>query len=205
MIEPLRIEDESRAVSVLAAAFRDNPLNGAVIRSEDPERRLRSNECGMRSLLPAARVHGQVLVARDDGELSGALVASPPGRFPLPSPGFVSRLRVVLGQGWSVANRWGEVFVALEALHPIEPHWYLGTLGVAPHKQRRGLGLSLLREWLRGVDRDGVCAYLETDTERNVGFYGVVGFELEGEIEVLGARIWRMRRPAAGTGGAATQ
>jgi ribosomal protein S18 acetylase RimI-like enzyme len=158
----------------------------------------------MRSLVPTARVHGQVLVARDEGELSGALVASPPGRFPLPSAGVVSRLRVVLGQGWSVATRWGEVFVALEALHPIEPHWYLGTLGVAPHKQRRGFGLSLLREWLRAVDRDGVGAYLETDTERNVGFYGSVGFEVEGEIEVLGAPIWRMSRPPAPTGATAT-
>jgi len=205
LIEPLRAADESRAVSVLAAAFRDNPLNRAVIRSDDPDRRLRSNEYGMRSLIPTARVHGRVLVARDGGELSGALVASPPGRFPLPSPGIVSRLRVVIGQGWSVATRWGDVFVALEALHPREPHWYLGTLGVAPDKQRRGLGLALLREWLQGVDRDGVGAYLETDTERNVGFYGTVGFELEGEIEVLGAPIWRMRRLPAATGAPATQ
>ena len=58
---------------MLARAFRDNPLNRAVIRSGDPSTRLRSNLHGMRSLLPAAAANGQILVARDSGRVTTEL------------------------------------------------------------------------------------------------------------------------------------
>jgi ribosomal protein S18 acetylase RimI-like enzyme len=195
LIEALAECDEAEAAVALAEAFRDNPLNRAVIGSDDPIARVRSNEHGMRVLLPTARRHGLVRTVRHDGAIAGVLIASPPGTFPLPPSGLVSRLRLVFQQGWQVSRRWGEVFDTLAWLHPAEPHWYLGTLGIAPPHQRRGLGRALLRDWLPGVDRDGVIAYLETDGEHNVGFYGSVGFEVEAETDVLGVRVWRMRRP----------
>jgi ribosomal protein S18 acetylase RimI-like enzyme len=99
-----------------------------------------------------------------------------------------------LGQGWQTACRWGEVFKQLEALHPIEPHWHLGTLGVDPTFQGRGVGAGLLSSWLNGVDRDGAPAYLETDNERNIAFYERAGFYLDGEGSIFGVSVWRMRR-----------
>lgn len=193
-VSPLREADLMPAVALLAGAFRDNPLNRAVIRSDDPDRRLRSNLHGMRGLLPVARDHGCVLGARSDGRLVGVLVSSPPGCFPLPAPGLVQRLRCLIGQGWNVTQRWGEVYEALELLHPLEPHWYLGTLGVEPSQQRRGVGAALVARWVIEVDREGLPAYLETDRERNVDFYGRAGFEVAGETQVLGVPIWRMTR-----------
>jgi GNAT superfamily N-acetyltransferase len=150
----------------------------------------------MRLLVPAARSHGQLLAARVQGRLAAALVAAPPFAYPLSAPGLAARVRCVLGQGLPVARRWGCVFRALDALHPREPHWYLGTLGVDPEVQGRGVGSALLAAWLAGADRDGLPAYLETDRERNVGFYARAGFELAGETQVLGVRIWRMWRQA---------
>jgi ribosomal protein S18 acetylase RimI-like enzyme len=99
-----------------------------------------------------------------------------------------------LRQGWQTASRWGEVFELLETLHPKEPHWYLGTLGVDPSFQNRGVGAALLSSWIAGVDRDGATAYLETDTARNISFYERAGFTLDGETSILGVPVWCMRR-----------
>ena len=41
-------------------------------------------------------------------------------------------------------------------------------------------------------------AYLETDEEQNVRFYGRYGFEVVGEVEVLGVSNWFMLRTARG-------
>jgi GNAT superfamily N-acetyltransferase len=197
-IGPLADSQLPQMVDVLARAFCSNPLNRAVVRSDDPDRCFRSNRHSMRALLPIARRHGQVLVATLDGEVVGGLVASPPGRSPLPPPPLMGRLRFLMRQGWSVARRWEVVFEALDSLHPVEPHWYLGVLGVEGFAQSRGVGAALLSRWLVGVDRDAMPAYLETDSEGNVRFYERVGFSLDGEISILGVRAWRMKRPPAG-------
>lgn len=181
---------------MLARAFRDNPLNRAVVRSRDAERCRRVNVSGMRALLPVASQRGRVQVACRAGDIVGALVSTPPFAYPLPAPHFVSRIRCLLEQGWGISVRWGQAFSALDAAHPVEPHWYLGTLGVDPPRQGEGFGTALLRSWLEEVDRDGEAAYLETDTEHNVQFYRRVGFEVAGDLDVLGARIWRMWRAA---------
>jgi GNAT superfamily N-acetyltransferase len=183
---------------MLARAFRDNPLNRAAIRSNDPRRRLHSNRHGMRSLLPAATARGQLLVARCSERVVGALIAAPPGAYPLPPPPPLQRIRCLLGQGFRVAARWGQAFAELDAQHPLEPSWYLGTLGVEPASQGRGVGTELLETWILQVDRDRSPAYLETDLQANVGFYARFGFALAGEIEVLGTPIWRMWREPAG-------
>jgi len=184
------------AVQLLARAFRDNPLNLAVIGSDDPARRLRVNAHGLRSLLPTAHAHGRVRALRVGGELAAVLIAAPPDAFPLPAPSLVRRLRTSFGQGLHVARRWAAVFEALAPLHPPEPHWYLSTLGVDPGQQRRGLGRALLAAWLAEVDRDATCAYLETDRPENVAFYEHAGFATLGETRIFSVPVWRMRRPA---------
>jgi GNAT superfamily N-acetyltransferase len=181
---------------MLARAFRDNPLNVAVIGSADSARRLRCNLHGMRASLDSAIRHGEALTASLGGCVAGGLVAVPPGAYPLPAPGPLRQLRCLLGQGWAAASRWGEVFEVLRAHHPALPHWYLGTLGVDPPLQRRGVGAALLRAWIERVDGSRMPAYLETDRESNLPFYAHVGFEPAGCIEVLGVQIWRLRRPA---------
>lgn len=195
-MSPLTGAERALARVLLARAFRDNPLNRAVIGHGDPEERLRANLHSMRSLLPVAQRHGCVLGARVAGGLAGVLVAAPPFAYPLPPPPLLERLRCLLGQGVGVARRWNRVFEALDGLHPEEPHWYLGTLGVAPEQQRRGVGTSLLASWLARVDRESAPAYLETDFAHNVAFYARAGFETLRETRVLGVPVWCMRRPA---------
>lgn len=191
--------ETARARTLLACAFRDNPLNVAVIgAASTPARRERCNAVGMRNLLRAAARHGVVLGARVAGRPVGVLVAAPPGAFPFPAPPPGAQLRTLLVQGLRVASRWRDVFEALERGRPSEEHWYLGLLGVDPRSQGAGVGTALLGHWLPQVDAEGHPAYLETDREENLRFYGRQGFGVVGEIDVLGVRVWRLRRAAAG-------
>jgi ribosomal protein S18 acetylase RimI-like enzyme len=193
-IEPLALDALGQAVDVLARAFRDNPLNTAVLVSRSPDARQRCNAHGMRAFLPVAREHGFTLTARRDARVAGVLVAASPSDYPLPLPRPLPRLRSVLGQGLRAARRWGHVFETLQGYHPRDPHWYLATLGVAPDRQRQGIGTALLRRWLARVDADGIASYLETDRSENIPFYERAGFEVVTDARVFQTTVWLMRR-----------
>lgn len=196
------IEAHAEAARVLAHAFRDNPLNQAVVK-KGPRKRIRSNYYGMRALLDTA--HGRALswcLRADPGTgkrapipVRGVLIAAAPGYYPLPAPSVWHQLRFLWGQSIGIRRRWAEVFHALEALHPVEQHWYLALLGVDPDHQGGGFGSAMLRRFAERVDQDAVPAYLETDRAENVAFYGQVGFDVVHEVEVLGVRVWCMKRP----------
>jgi GNAT superfamily N-acetyltransferase len=82
------------------------------------------------------------------------------------------------------------------------PHWYLGYLGTRRDRQGQGLGTQMLREVLAGLDTEGVPAYLESSSERNLPLYERNGFRVVGELQALGhgPTIWRMwREPQPGT------
>lgn len=67
--------------------------------------------------------------------------------------------------------------------HPQEPHWYLSIIGVDPSRQGQGLGAALLKEGLRRCDADGLPAYLESSSPKNVPLYERHGFEVTGLIK----------------------
>ena len=96
-------------------------------------------------------------------------------------------------------RRWGQIYRELESAHPIEPHWYLAVLGVAPEHQRRGNGASLLRAFLAQVDAEGKPSYLETDREENIAFYSQAGYRVVREVSVLDVPVWCMWREAGGS------
>jgi len=192
-IRPLEERELSHAVSLLARAFQDNPLNRAVIQG-DSARRLRSNRYGMRASLEASWPVATHLGAFAGGRLRGALIAAAPGTLPFPLPTPWQQLRCLWGQGWATARRWSELHEALSGGHPPGSHAYLDLLGVEPGAQRQGLGRALLSAWHQQVDAEGAASYLETDRERNLAFYSGVGYRVLGEEKLLGVRIWRLWR-----------
>lgn len=201
-IAPLSGEELPGAVHVLAHAFRDNPLNRAVVGGR-AERRLRSNQLGMEVHLPLAHRYGEMRGAWRDGQLAGVLVSVPSFRWPLPAPAWRARLLLAFRQGLRVASRWAEVSEALAAQHPLGAHVYLATLGVAPAYQGQGVGRALLAAWLAEVDVADGWAWLETDREECLPLYQGVGFEIRGEMEILGVPVHPMeRRPRTAHGGA---
>jgi GNAT superfamily N-acetyltransferase len=76
------------------------------------------------------------------------------------------------------------------------PHWYLGYLGTRRGRQGQGLGTQMLRAVLADADTDGVPAYLESSSERNLPLYERHGFRVVGELRALGRgpTLWRMWR-----------
>jgi ribosomal protein S18 acetylase RimI-like enzyme len=85
--------------------------------------------------------------------------------------------------------------------HPVEPHWYLSLIGVAPDYQDRGLGGALLGAMIKEVDGAGLPAYLESTNVRNLTLYERFGFERLGLIQVDDCPpmfpMFRPRRQAA--------
>ena len=88
MVE-LRAGDAEAAVRLLARAFRDNPLNRAVI-GAGAEHRERVNAAGLRPQVPAILESGWALAARSapeaSGALAGVLLATPPEGHALRTP-----------------------------------------------------------------------------------------------------------------------
>jgi ribosomal protein S18 acetylase RimI-like enzyme len=183
------------AADVLARAFRDNPLNRAVVGGSEA-RRVRANRAGVRAYLPLALERAHVAAARADEGLLGVLVGTPPWRWPLPAPGPLGLLRLCLGQGFGVARRWAEVSRQLREHHPGQPHWYLATLGVEPACWGRGAGRGLLADLVARVDADATRAYLETDRPELEPFYASAGFAVQERVEVYGVPVLLMERPA---------
>lgn len=79
-----------------------------------------------------------------------------------------------------------------------EEHWHIGPVGVEPGYQGLGIGRAVMEALCAELDDFGRVGWLETNKERNIRFYGSLGFELAGEALSLGVPSWFMRRDPAG-------
>jgi len=132
------------------------------------------------------------------GDASAAALWAAPGAWAMPLS------QVILEAAPSALAFRGRLLRALRTQLQIErlhagqtrPHWYLGYLGTRSDRQGQGLGTRMLREVLAGLDTDGVPAYLESSSERNLPLYERNGFRVVGELRALGdgPTIWRMWR-----------
>jgi ribosomal protein S18 acetylase RimI-like enzyme len=96
--------------------------------------------------------------------------------------------------------RLGAIRRDMAAHHPKEPrHAYLWFLGVAPAAQGRGVGSALLRAANARLDAEGLPAYLETATTRNVALYKRHGFKVISEHKARcdAPTMWSMWREPA--------
>ena len=191
-MRPARSGDAPDLAAALARAFFDDPVT--VWANPSAAKRLRRTERFFLGRVRALLPHGLSFAtdARD-----GAAVWSPPDGWQMgvreflhDLPGFLSphTPRVLRGMH------------GVERRHPRAPHYYLSILGVDPPRQREGVGARLLGPILRRCDEEGVGAYLETGTERNVRFYSRHGFRVTDEVPLPGGpSMWLMWRNPAGT------
>lgn len=183
--------DVDRLAAALAAAFEDDPIFRWLIpnRARRLARLVRFFKLELRHVvLPAGRVWTV------DGE-SGASLELPPGAWKmsiatqfLHGPAFARVFGARLAHATALITR-------MERRHLREPHYYIPYIGLAPHAQGRGLGSALLRPTLERCDREGLPAYLEATSERNVALYLRHGFQHLAEF-TLGSSppLWPMRR-----------
>ena len=62
------------------------------------------------------------------------------------------------------------------------PHWYGWMVAVKP--ECRGMGKIILNHCWNVADENNLPIYLETSTEKNVGLYEYMGFELRDQIHI---------------------
>jgi len=79
---------------------------------------------------------------------------------------------------------------------PEEPLLYLSHIGVAPSRQRSGLGSALMRDGLERADALGVPSWLETSRAENAAYYEGFGYRtlVDEDAPEGGPHIWFMRR-----------
>jgi GNAT superfamily N-acetyltransferase len=187
--------DVPRLASTMARAFYDGPVVGDWC-MPDASRRGERLERGFRLSLERIYLRHGECYASDS--VAGAAFWLPPDTWGLGAMEQVrlaARMAAIHARG---VPRILRVLAYLEARHPHEPHYYLAFVGVQPEGQGRGIGSALLAPVLECCDRDGVPAYLEATSERNLALYERHGFEV---VETLrlpkgGPPVWRMWRPA---------
>ena len=91
--------------------------------------------------------------------------------------------------------RYGVMWDWIDMQLPDEPHWFLDAIAVEEAHRSQGIGAALVGWGLERAATDGVAAFLETGSDRTVGYYERFGFRVvhEGEPAVDGPHVWFMR------------
>ncbi len=193
-VGPLGPGAAETALDVLSRGMRDNPVHLAAF-GQDPDLRRKRLRRVFEGAFEAMDWGTNMLAARgSDGTIVGVCGTLPPGACRL---GVRQQLRVlpgVLSTGPRVTvrvMRWQGVWAKMD---PEGPHWHLGPVAVDAPLQGMGVGSRLMQAFCARVDAVGEAAYLETDKGINVHFYERFGFEVVGEVEVLGVPNWFMSR-----------
>jgi ribosomal protein S18 acetylase RimI-like enzyme len=192
-------ELQDEAADALGRAFINDPTFVAIVpHIKDPGLRAKALRELFRVMFVVERRTGQPTFGIiQDGKVVAAAVTegtAHPAIFDMVTAGMSQIPRLIRAIGYNGMRRATAMFRVLAGSHPREPHLYLQALGVDPDYQRRHLG-GVLLEHLRAQARarhDITGVYLETATEANVAYYSARGYEVIGEIDPLGVRMWRM-------------
>ncbi|MGH7864175.1 MAG: GNAT family N-acetyltransferase [Candidatus Binataceae bacterium] len=143
--------------------------------------------------------HPTLCVVHDGRAVGGAVIEGVRSALPigarLAALADGGRMFAALGAGGLV--RAAQLQGELNKNRPDKPHLYLNLLGIAPEFQRHHFGSALLDE-LRAMAQERpemIGVYLETATEANVAYYQSRGYEVLGEINPVGVKMWRMLQP----------
>lgn len=176
-----------KAVSVLAEAFKDDPLNNFVSpKSAYPE-------FTFRVMAPIFLHDGFVLLAK---ESKGAALWLPP-KVKLASPvSFSIMMESLFSFGIGSIYRGLLAMHIMEKYHVPEDHYYLYAIGTLDEYRNQGVATSLIQPMIERSEKDHLPIYLENTREENLSFYQRHGFKVSHEYQVgkSGPVIWGMVR-----------
>lgn len=196
-VRPATLEDVPALGAVWGRAFRDDPLWSWIVRDRPEERERRMT----RFFTATARqwVRHSIREVWTTRAREGAAAWSPPGSLKEPAGKMLTATPAIVAALRGGLRRSLAVYALVLEHRPPEPHWYLEILGTDPASQGRGVATAVIGPVLERCDREGLPAYLETETEANVPFYERRGFRVTGEVDVPkgGPHMWLMLRPPA--------
>ena len=185
-------DDVEPLAAVLGRAFTDDPLNRHLV--PDDARRAKALPAEFADQLRHVFLPRGVVLTTSDR--AGAALWLGPGTQRL---SLGEQLRLLPGMVRLVGVR--RLRAAMRSLAeidrrvPVEPHWHLSVLGVAPERRGRGIGSALLAPMLERCDRELLPAYLETANAANLPLYERHGFAVRDRVELRdGLRLWTMLR-----------
>jgi ribosomal protein S18 acetylase RimI-like enzyme len=191
--------DLEEVARTLSDAFAVDPLVDWFMRAD--ARRDAARLDFFRGLVRTGAPQGRI----DRPEGGGAAAIWMPFEWLGPSP-ILEELRslpsMLRATGWSRFGRMQAIRVDMDKHHPMDRrHAYLWFLGVSPAAQGRGIGSALLRAANARLDAEGLPAYLETGTTRNVALYQRHGYQVisEHRARADAPQMWSMWREPGST------
>jgi GNAT superfamily N-acetyltransferase len=191
--------DLNEAAVVSARAFHTDPFFEYLA----PPAMLRSRGMNlfMRTMLGNLGPLGVIKVARREDRIAGVAAWVAPGGYPFPARqqrAQTAGIARAFAPRPSMAPLGFRYMRSIEKHHTHEPHWYLAVLTTDPEQQGTGVGSALITPVLEQCDREGLVAYLETQKESNLSWYGRFGFDVVDKLEPVdqGPAVWTLRRPA---------
>jgi len=187
-------EDAETAGRILAAGFEDDPVLSWAM--SDPGRVAK-----LAALFTFAvrTTFAEGTYLTDDGSVAAAWLPTPGRRDGDEAQAL--EMGAALLEAGATAEDLDRLIVlgdTMDAVHPTEPHWYLGMIATLPDRRSEGLGSALLAHCLQLVDAEHRPAYLESSNPRNVGLYERHGFVATGRIDlpdgVFMTPMWREPR-----------
>lgn len=196
-----QIEIERRVATALADALIGDPFYAAITIdfAADEIRRRAVLAVYCRYSLQEGYHIGKTVIAKDAAGAAIWNLPQPPDVAERALQAKQSAFEVLLGPRGFEAYRAILNFMEPAAQAVIPPDtWYLSILGVAPQKQGRGVGRTLLAPTLREADQVGARCFLETFNAARLPFYRRLGFEAVADhIEPTTERqYWIMVREA---------
>jgi ribosomal protein S18 acetylase RimI-like enzyme len=180
--------DLQESAKVLSIAMLSNPLHVAVFQGKEESQRMHIETMftGLLTELPEI-----VLVAKKKENIIGVMrMKSCDGNKVVATPDGPHDETNIDWRKFTWLSEW--------ARHePPNQHWHLGPIGVLPSHQGTGVGTMLMDRFCMEVDACAAEAYLETDLDKNVRFYGKFGFKLVEETVIFGVKNRYMIRPAS--------
>lgn len=197
-VDRMKQGDQSAVIGALGRAFYDDPLFGYFV--PDAISQTKALLTFMGASVVDATPFGEIWIAKTAGKVACAAVWLPPGTYPRSVRRDLSTnlrgLPTFIRSGRRIRGAVRLLTAVDKAHHDVkEPHYYLGILGTDPLYQRTGAGSAALQPILDRCDSEGVAAYLETQKEENLAYYGRHAFELVQKLDVAGVPpVWTMLR-----------
>ena len=185
--------DRAAILDTIARSFFADPLWSWVF--PDPDDRRAHSPALWDFFLTAGLRYGSVQVA---DAYAAAAIWTPPGLPPIDDDESTALEAFFRRRLDARVEPVLEGLGRIDAVHPEEPHWYLGVVGTHPAHAGHGTGVALLAHHLRRVDAEHLPAYLESSNPANLERYERLGFVPREEIRVAadGPVVTTMWRPA---------